>query len=92
VVIAGAHKSSAGNFYNVHDDDLPTCSEYLRAYKKNVMKIRSIPVPYFGMQAISSVLAKYHRYSKGQLPAIFTPYKVASLWAAIASTTRNCAP
>jgi nucleoside-diphosphate-sugar epimerase len=80
VVIAGAHKHSAGKVYNVHDDDLLTCSEYLRAYKKHVTKTRSIPVPYFGMQALSHLLAKYHRHSKGQLPAILTPYKVASLW------------
>ena len=40
----------------------------------------SISVPYFGVQLLSSMIAKYHRYSKGQLPAILTPYKAASLW------------
>jgi hypothetical protein len=64
----------------VHDDDLPTCGEYLRAYKKHVTKTHSIPVPYFGMEALSHLFARYHRHSKGQLPAILTPYKVASLW------------
>jgi nucleoside-diphosphate-sugar epimerase len=80
VVIAGTHKHSAGKVYNVHDDDLPTCGEYLRAYKKHVTKTHSIPVPYFGMEALSHLFARYHRHSKGQLPAILTPYKVASLW------------
>jgi len=47
VVVAGTHEAAAGQVYNVHDDDLPTCREYLRAYKKNVAKIRSISVPYF---------------------------------------------
>jgi nucleoside-diphosphate-sugar epimerase/peptidoglycan/xylan/chitin deacetylase (PgdA/CDA1 family) len=80
LVVAGTQQCAAGQVYNVHDDDLPTCREYLRAYKKHVTKIRSIPVPYFGVKLLSFLTAKYHRYSKGQLPAILTPYKVASLW------------
>jgi nucleoside-diphosphate-sugar epimerase/peptidoglycan/xylan/chitin deacetylase (PgdA/CDA1 family) len=80
LVVAGTQQCAAGQVYNVHDDDLPTCREYLRAYKKHVTKIRSIPVPYFIVKLLSSLTAKYHRYSKGQLPAILTPYKVASLW------------
>ena len=80
VVVAGTHQSAAGQIYNVHDDVLPTCRQYLRAYKKNVTKIRSISVPYFGVKLLSSVITKYNRYSKGQLPAILTPYKAASQW------------
>ena len=81
VVVAGVHKNSAGKVFNIHDDDLPTSREYLSAYKKNVKNIRSIPVPYLGVQMFSSLLAKYHHFSKGQLPAILTPYKVANIWA-----------
>jgi nucleoside-diphosphate-sugar epimerase/peptidoglycan/xylan/chitin deacetylase (PgdA/CDA1 family) len=80
VVIAGTHPRAAGQVYNVHDNDLPTCREYLSAYRKYVTNIRSISVPYFGVQLFSTMVAKYHRYSKGQLPAILTPYKAASLW------------
>jgi nucleoside-diphosphate-sugar epimerase/peptidoglycan/xylan/chitin deacetylase (PgdA/CDA1 family) len=80
VVVAGTHQGAAGQVYNVHDDDLPTCRQYLRAYKKNVTKIRSISVPYIGVKSLSSMVAKYNRYSKGQLPAILTPYKAASQW------------
>jgi nucleoside-diphosphate-sugar epimerase/peptidoglycan/xylan/chitin deacetylase (PgdA/CDA1 family) len=80
IVVAGTHQSAAGQVYNVHDDDLPTCRQYLRAYKKNVTKIRSIFVPYIGVKLLSSMVAKYNRYSKGQLPAILTPYKAASQW------------
>lgn len=80
LVVAGTHPSAAGQVYNVHDNDLPTSREYLRAYKKHVTNIRSISVPYFGVQLISAMIAKYSRYSKGQLPAILTPYKAANLW------------
>jgi nucleoside-diphosphate-sugar epimerase len=81
VVLAGTHEGAAGQVYNVVDDDLPTCREYLRAYKKHVTNVRSISIPYWGLQLLARMLAKYHEYSKGQLPPIFTPYKVASLWA-----------
>jgi nucleoside-diphosphate-sugar epimerase/peptidoglycan/xylan/chitin deacetylase (PgdA/CDA1 family) len=80
IVVAGTNPRAAGQIYNVLDDDLPTCSQYLRAYKKHVTKIRSISVPYFGVRLLSSLVAKYNRYSKGQLPAILTPYKAASQW------------
>lgn len=81
VVTAGIRAEAAGQVYNVHDDDLPTCREYVRAYKKYVRNIRSVPLPYFATRLLSKTLVAYHRYSKGQLPAVLTPYKVASLWA-----------
>lgn len=80
IVLAGTHEGSAGQVYNVNDDDLPTCREYLRAYKKHVAKVRSIWVPFVCLRLFSRLLAKYDRYSKGQLPAIFTPYKVETEW------------
>jgi nucleoside-diphosphate-sugar epimerase len=80
MVVAGTHPDAAGHVYNVHDGDLPTCREYLRAYKKSVRNIRSIPVPYFALRLLSGILAKYDTYSKGQLPTMLTPYKVASMW------------
>jgi nucleoside-diphosphate-sugar epimerase len=80
VVVAGTYEHAAGQVYNVLDDDVPTCREYLCAYRKHVTNVRSISVPYFGLRLLSRLLAKYHRYSKGQLPAILTPYKVATLW------------
>ncbi len=81
LVVAGAHERAAGQVYNVHDDDLPTCRQYLRAYKKSVRKIPSIPLPYSATRLLSRALVTYNRYSKGQLPAVLTPYKVAGLWA-----------
>lgn len=80
VVVAGTHEGAAGQVFNVHDDDLPTCRQYLHAYKKSVRKIRSIPSPYFATRLLSRALVAYNKYSKGQLPAVLTPYKVASMW------------
>src|SRR5580693_5059477 len=62
VVVAGTHPCAAGQAYNVHDDDLPTCRQYLRAYRKRVSNVRSISIPYFGVQLLSSLVPKYNRY------------------------------
>jgi nucleoside-diphosphate-sugar epimerase len=37
-------------------------------------------VPYFVMRMISWLVERYHIRSQGQLPAVFTPYRTASLW------------
>jgi nucleoside-diphosphate-sugar epimerase len=81
IVLAG-HRAdgNAVNIYNVHDDDLPTCSAYLHMYRKNVKALRTIPVPYFALMWLSRVCSWYHEYSHGQMPAVFTPYKTAAMW------------
>jgi nucleoside-diphosphate-sugar epimerase len=80
IVVAGLHTDSAGQVYNVHDDELPTAAQYLRAYKQQVKRIRSLRVPYFITRLMAGRLESYHRKSEGQLPAIITRYKAASAW------------
>ena len=80
IVVAGTAPEAAGNVYNIHDDDLPTSRQYLRMYKRQVRKVRSLPVPYFALIFLSRMLERYHSWSRGQLPAIFTPYKTRNMW------------
>jgi len=80
IVLAGSHPDSAGQVYNVHDDELPTASQYLREYEQHVKKVRSIRVPFFITKIMARCLLAYHRRSQGQLPAIITPYKTAAAW------------
>jgi nucleoside-diphosphate-sugar epimerase len=80
IVIAGNAPDSIGESYNVLDDDLPTAKTYLQRYRREVEKLKYIPVPYALMKWVAGMVERYHRYSKGQLPAIFTPYKTANLW------------
>jgi nucleoside-diphosphate-sugar epimerase len=80
VVLAAGHPDAAGQVFNVHDDDLPSASRYLRAYKKNVKRIRSLRLPYFVTQWMASSLEAYRRRSQGQLPGIITRYKAAAAW------------
>lgn len=80
IAVAATHKDAAGQAYNVHDDEMPTAAEYLRAYKKNVRKLRSVRLPYFATKFLAGRLEGYHRRSQGQLPAIITRYKAAAAW------------
>ena len=80
IVLAGQAEESTGESYNIHDDDLPTAKYYLKQYRQNVDKLKYVPVPYTMMKWLSAMVERYNRHSKGQLPAIFTPYKTANLW------------
>jgi nucleoside-diphosphate-sugar epimerase len=80
IAVAGQSAAADGQTYNVVDDDLPTCRQYLDRYRKEVKPLRVVPIPYPAMRAISVAVQRYHAFSQGQLPAIFTPYKTATSW------------
>ena len=79
-VALAAIRAPNNSVFNVVDDDLPTCNQYLRKYRGCVARIRTLPIPYWALLLGSRALARYHRTSKGQLPAIFTPYIVRSMY------------
>lgn len=81
IVVAGRSLRAEGQAYNVVDDELVTASRWLCLYKKHVKRIPSVRVPYPALLAISELVARYHTFSKGQLPAVFTRYKSATMWA-----------
>jgi len=80
VATAGRAPAAAGEAYNVVDDGSVTSREYLRRYRRQVERRPFIRVPYALMQGVSRATVWYHRHARGQLPAVFTPYKTASLW------------
>jgi nucleoside-diphosphate-sugar epimerase len=79
-VASAALHAEPGSAFNVVDDDLPTCRRYLREYQRNVARLRVLPVPYWAFVLGARFLKRYHRRSKGQLPAAFTPYVVRSMY------------
>lgn len=79
-VAVAALRGRDGSAYNVVDDDLPTCSAYLREYQRRLGPMRVLPVPYWLFVLGAHALERYHRVSKGQLPAVFTPYMVRSMY------------
>jgi nucleoside-diphosphate-sugar epimerase len=79
IALVGA-RGGDGEVYNITDDDLPTCNEYLARYRREVKRLRAIRAPYSVAYPLSQLIEWYARWSKGQLPSIVTPYKVRSLW------------
>lgn len=80
IAVAALAPEAANQTYHVVDDDLLTSRQYLSAYKQNVKRLRSVRIPYWLLLRLSTMLERYSKRSKGQLPAIFTPYKTASTW------------
>ncbi len=80
IVVAGQSPRAVGEVYNVVDDDLLSAAAYLSRYKRDVKPVRSVRVPYPALTALSHAVAKYHTFSRGQLPAVFTPYKTKTAW------------
>jgi nucleoside-diphosphate-sugar epimerase len=80
ICVAAKNAKFDGDVYNVHDDELITCAEYLDRYRREVEPLRVVPLPYPALELVSLAVERYHRWSKGQLPALFTPYKSATTW------------
>jgi nucleoside-diphosphate-sugar epimerase len=80
IVVAALSPAASGQVYNVVDDDLVTSKQYLALYKSEVRRLRSIPIPYPVLLWGSGMVERYHERSRGQLPAIFTPYKTRAMW------------
>lgn len=79
-IVRAALHGANGEIFNVVDDNLPTCSQYLKQYRARVRPLRVLPVPYRALLWGSSLLQNYSRRSKGQLPAILTPYVVRAMY------------
>jgi nucleoside-diphosphate-sugar epimerase len=80
ICVAAKSARFDGDIYNVHDDELITCDEFLERYRREVEPLRVVPLPYPALKLVSKLVESYHLYSKGQLPALFTPYKSAVTW------------
>jgi nucleoside-diphosphate-sugar epimerase len=80
VRLAGVVGAAAGEAFNVIDDAPPTGNELLRQYRRSGNRIRVFGVPQWGIQPLSRLCQWYHRWSRGQLPDVLTPYKSAAMW------------
>jgi nucleoside-diphosphate-sugar epimerase len=71
IVLAGLTPGIEGEELNIVDDDLPRSRDFLRRYKRNVRRIRTIPVPYSLFYFFNFIWEKYSAWSGGQLPPAF---------------------
>jgi len=80
IVLAGLVKGIDGEVFNVVDDDLPTSRQFLRSYKKNVRRFRSIYIPHALSYALCYFWEKYSHWSEGQLPNAFNRKRWHTYW------------
>jgi nucleoside-diphosphate-sugar epimerase len=80
IVLAGLTKGVDGQVFNIVDDDLPSSRQFLRLYKKNVGRFRSIYVPPFASYALSYLWEKYSIWSERQLEPVFNRKRWHATW------------
>jgi nucleoside-diphosphate-sugar epimerase len=80
IVLAGLVKGVDGEAFNVVDDDLPSSRRFLRQYKKDVRRFKSVYVPHVASLGLCYLWEKYSQWSKGQLPPDFNRRRWYSEW------------
>jgi nucleoside-diphosphate-sugar epimerase len=80
IVLAGLTPGAEGEVFNVIDDELPTSRAFLRAYKRQVRKFMSVPIPYPLTYGLCTLWEWYARRSKGQLPPVFNRRACVFAW------------
>lgn len=86
IALAGLVRGVEGEVFNVIDDQLPSSRQFLRLYKKNVRRFRSVYVPHVISYALCFLWEKYSAWSAGQLPPAYTRRHWYSQW----RKTRYC--
>jgi nucleoside-diphosphate-sugar epimerase len=84
IVLAGIVPGIEGEVFNIVDDDLPTSRRFLRLYKRNVKKFRSIFLPKIISFLVCYGWEKYSDQSRGQLPRAYN----REMWVANWKSTR----
>jgi nucleoside-diphosphate-sugar epimerase len=80
IVLAGLKRGTDGEVFNIVDDQPPTSRQFLRIYKKNVNKLKSIYIPYRLFYLFSFLWEKYADWSRGQLPPAFNRKRCVAYW------------
>jgi nucleoside-diphosphate-sugar epimerase len=80
IVLVGLKPGVDGEVFNVVDDNLPSSRRYLHLYKKNVKRFKSIYVPHALSYLFCLIWEKYSKWSRGQLPAVYTRREWAATW------------
>ena len=80
IVLAGVTPGIEGEVFNVVDDDLPSSRQFLRQYKRNVKRMRSIYIPRPMSYAFCRMWERYSDWSEEQLPPVFNRRRWNSEW------------
>ncbi len=80
IALVGLKIGTDGDVFNVVDDELPSSREFLRLYKRNVKRFRSIYVPRSLNYMLCYFWERYSTWSEGQLPPAFNRRKWHANW------------
>jgi nucleoside-diphosphate-sugar epimerase len=80
IVRAGVTPGVDGRAFNVVDDNLPSSREFLRLYKRNVKRFRSVYLPHAVSYAFCWLWEKYSEWSAEQLPPVFNRWGWHAYW------------
>lgn len=80
IVLAGLKNGIDGEVFNVVDDNLPSSRQFLRLYKKNVRKFKSVYIPHAISYALCYLWEMYSKWSEGQLPPAFNRLHWHTYW------------
>jgi nucleoside-diphosphate-sugar epimerase len=80
IALAGLIEGVDGEVFNVVDDDLISSRQFLRLYKRNVRRFRSLYLPHSISYALCYLWERYSIWSEGQLEPVFNCRKWYSYW------------
>jgi len=89
IALAGIKKGVDGQIYNIVDNDLPSSRTFLRLYKKNVERFRSVYLPYRLTYFLCYLWEKYSKWSNGQLPPVFNRRQCVADWKYVKYSNRK---
>lgn len=89
IVLAGLRPGVNGEVFNVVDDDLPSSRRFLRLYKQNVKRFRSIYFPHGVSYMLCFLWEKYSAWSEGQLPPVYNRARWRVSWKRTGYTNRK---
>jgi nucleoside-diphosphate-sugar epimerase len=80
MALVGLKRGTDGEAFNIVDDDLPSSRQFLRLYKRQVGRVRSIYVPHILSYALCYGWERYSAWSEGQLPPAFNRRRWHANW------------
>jgi len=80
IALVGLKRGTEGEVFNIVDDDLPSSGHFLRLYKRQVKRFKSIYVPHILSYALCYAWERYSAWSERQLPPVFNRSKWHANW------------
>jgi nucleoside-diphosphate-sugar epimerase len=78
-----------GEAFNLLDEELMKAGTFLKQYRRVRRGLLVVPIPHWAIGWLSRLNVWYNKRSRGQLPAVLTPYKSNAMWKRLKYSTRK---